>query len=70
MIILDNIERIIEFTAIGMRFSNTIYQLLLGLLNNPTPEGRKILIIGTSSSNKYLNDLELLQVKENKIIEI
>ncbi len=60
-IVIDNIERIIEFIDIGMRFSNHILQSLLVLIKKvPRKENHKILIIGTTNLAKILKDLEII----------
>jgi len=62
LIFIDDIERIIDFVAIGPRFSNTVLQTLLVLLKKPPPtEGRKLLCIGTTSVPHVLDDLGLSQ---------
>lgn len=38
MIVLDDIERLLEYVAIGPRFSNTILQVLLILLKKQPPK--------------------------------
>ncbi len=59
-VVLDNIERLIEFIDIGPRFSNTILQALLVLIKKiPKKEDHRLLIIGTSNSAKILKDLEI-----------
>jgi len=50
IIILDNLERLIEYIKIGPRFSNLILQtLLVYIKKNPPSKDRKILIIGTTN---------------------
>jgi vesicle-fusing ATPase len=62
LILLDDIERIIEYVPIGPRFSNTVLQTLLVLLKKiPPDEGRRLMIIGTSSCPHLLEDLGLVQ---------
>ena len=62
LIFLDDIERIIDYVPIGPRFSNTVLQTLLVLLKKPPPdEGRKLLILGTTSVPHVLEDLGLTQ---------
>jgi len=54
LIILDEIERLLEFTNFGRQFSNQILQLLQVLVKaNPPHTDRKLLIIGTTSM-KYV----------------
>lgn len=57
LVILDNIERLLEFVPIGPRFSNTLLQIVLELLEKPPPRGRKLLVLGTSSDATVLGDL-------------
>ena len=38
MIVLDDVERLLEYVAIGPRFSNTILQVLLILLKKQPPK--------------------------------
>eukprot|EP00604_Paraphysomonas_vestita_P003164 CAMPEP_0174821090 /NCGR_PEP_ID=MMETSP1107-20130205/5376_1 /TAXON_ID=36770 /ORGANISM="Paraphysomonas vestita, Strain GFlagA" /LENGTH=659 /DNA_ID=CAMNT_0016037761 /DNA_START=370 /DNA_END=2349 /DNA_ORIENTATION=- len=61
-IFIDDIERIIEYTPIGHRFSNQVLQTLLILLRKvpPTP-GRRIFIIATTSISHLLEDLQLTE---------
>ncbi|RHY97741.1 hypothetical protein DYB37_004515, partial [Aphanomyces astaci] len=51
MIILDDIERLLEYVGLGPRFSNAVLQALLVLIKNPVPVlGRKLLVVGITSS--------------------
>jgi vesicle-fusing ATPase len=60
LIILDNLERLIEFIKIGPRFSNLILQTLLVYVRKyPPSSDRKLMIIGTTSIPERLEDLEL-----------
>jgi len=61
VIVLDNLERLLEFVSIGPRFSNTVLQLLLVLIKKPPPKGRKLLVIGTTSNARVLDSMELVQ---------
>jgi len=58
VLIIDDIERIIEYTAVGPRFSNTILQALIALLTRPHPHPeRKLIVILTT--NKFAELCEL-----------
>ena len=57
LIILDDIERLLEYVAIGPRFSNVILQTLLVLLKKPPPAGRRLLVLGTTSEPQAMADL-------------
>lgn len=59
IIILDDIERLLEYVAIGPRFSNLISQTLLVLLKRLPPKGKKILVIGTTSELNFLDSVGL-----------
>ena len=61
LIVLDDLERLIEYIRVGPRFSNQVLQALLILLKKPPPEDRRLLIIGTTSAPQLLSDLSLTQ---------
>ncbi len=62
LIFLDDIERLIDYVPIGPRFSNTVLQTLLILLKKiPPDEGRRLLVLGTTSNAHLLEDLGLVQ---------
>ena len=48
-IVVDNIERLLDYTSVGPRFSNVVLQALLVLLKKEPPKGRKLLVLATSS---------------------
>jgi len=48
-ILVDNIERLLDYGPIGPRYSNLTLQALLVLLKKEPPKGRKLLILCTSS---------------------
>lgn len=57
LIILDNIERLIDFTPIGPRFSNSVLQALMILVKKkPKKKNQKILIICTTSEYQFMKD--------------
>ncbi|CAL5405843.1 vesicle-fusing ATPase-like isoform X1 [Camellia sinensis] len=57
IIILDDIERLLEYVAIGPRFSNIISQTLLVLLKRLPPKGKNVLVIGTTSEVGFLDSV-------------
>lgn len=59
VIVVDNLERLLDWTPIGPRFSNSVLQALLVLFGRRPPKGRRLLIIATSSSHAVLTDLGL-----------
>ncbi|TFY64705.1 hypothetical protein EVJ58_g2436 [Rhodofomes roseus] len=67
VIVIDNIERLLDFTAIGPRFSNTVLQTLLVLLARRPPKGRRLLILATSSLRPVLTDLGVSEVFDSEL---
>eukprot|EP00112_Aurelia_sp_Birch-Aquarium-sp1_P009639 Seg2100.5 transcript_id=Seg2100.5/GoldUCD/mRNA.D3Y31 product="Vesicle-fusing ATPase 1" protein_id=Seg2100.5/GoldUCD/D3Y31 len=61
-VVVDDIERLIDYVPIGPRFSNLVLQALMVLLKRSLPKGRKLLIIGTTSCRDVLEQMQLLQV--------
>uniref|UniRef100_A0A8C5AYG7 Vesicle-fusing ATPase n=1 Tax=Gadus morhua TaxID=8049 RepID=A0A8C5AYG7_GADMO len=59
-VVVDDIERLLDYVPIGPRFSNLVLQALLVLLKKPPPKGRKLLIIGTTSRKDILQEMEML----------
>ncbi|XP_011628809.1 vesicle-fusing ATPase [Amborella trichopoda] len=57
IIILDDIERLLEYVPIGPRFSNLISQTLMVLLKRLPPKGKNVLVIGTTSEVGFLESL-------------
>lgn len=66
-IILDDIERLLDYVPIGPRFSNLVLQAILVLLKKRPPHGRKLLVIGTTSRKDVLEDMEMASVFANKV---
>ncbi|XP_049804725.1 vesicle-fusing ATPase 1 [Schistocerca nitens] len=59
-ILVDNIERLLDYGPIGPRYSNLTLQALLVLLKKEPPKGRKLLILCTSSRRQVLEDMEMM----------
>ncbi|KAH0466787.1 hypothetical protein IEQ34_004025 [Dendrobium chrysotoxum] len=57
IVILDDIERLLDYVAIGPRFSNLIAQTLLVLLKRLPPKGKNMLVIGTTSEVGFLESI-------------
>lgn len=60
VIVVDNIERLLDYGPIGPRYSNLTLQALLVLLKKEPPPGKKLLILCTSSRRQVLEDMEML----------
>jgi len=48
-LLVDNVERLLDYGAIGPRYSNIVLQALLVLLTKKPPKGRKLLVLCTTS---------------------
>jgi vesicle-fusing ATPase len=61
IIVLDDIERLIEYTPVGCRFSNSVLQTLLVLLKKVPPSPARLIVLATTSIAHLLEDLQLTQ---------
>ncbi|KYQ91185.1 N-ethylmaleimide-sensitive fusion protein [Tieghemostelium lacteum] len=59
-IIIDDIERLIEYVPIGPRFSNLILQTLHVLYKKTPPKKGRLLILSTTSNPSVLRDMDLM----------
>ncbi|XP_038634341.1 vesicle-fusing ATPase [Scyliorhinus canicula] len=66
-VVVDEIERLLDYVPIGPRFSNLVLQALLVLLKKSSPHGRKLLIIGTTSRKDVLQEMEMMDVFSTSI---
>jgi len=61
VVVVDDIERILEYVPIGPRFSNAILQTLLVLFKRLPPKGRKLLVVGTTKDEEVLRQMEFME---------
>ncbi|XP_071822436.1 vesicle-fusing ATPase-like isoform X2 [Apostichopus japonicus] len=61
-VVVDDIERLIDYVPIGPRFSNLVLQALLVLLKKTPPKGKKLMIIGTTSQRGVLEEMQMMPV--------
>ncbi|TFY79787.1 hypothetical protein EWM64_g4224 [Hericium alpestre] len=59
VIVIDNIERLLDWTPVGPRFSNAVLQSLMVLMAKRPPKGRRLLVIATTSLRPMLTELGL-----------
>ena len=59
-ILVDSIERLLDYGPIGPRYSNLTLQALLVLLKKNPPKGRRLLVICTTSRKEVLEQMEML----------
>ncbi|KZT42999.1 vesicular-fusion protein SEC18 [Sistotremastrum suecicum HHB10207 ss-3] len=62
VIVVDNIERLLEWVPIGPRLSNAVMQTLLVLLARRPPKGRRLLILATTSLRPMLTETQMAEV--------
>ncbi|KAJ1719416.1 transport between ER and Golgi ATPase protein [Coemansia erecta] len=68
LIVIDDIERLLEWVPIGPRFSNSVLQTLLVLIKKQPPKGRRLLIVGTTSERDVLSQMDMLSAFSNEIL--
>ena len=59
VVLIDNIERIVEWVPIGPRFSNGVLQALMVLLKKEPPKGRRLLVLATTGERSVLQQLDV-----------
>merc|ERR1719273_2417471 len=59
-ILVDSVERLLDYGPIGPRYSNLTLQALLVLLKKPPPKGKRLLIICTTSRKEVLEQMEMM----------
>ncbi|WBW73969.1 secretory pathway ATPase Sec18 [Schizosaccharomyces osmophilus] len=59
VIVVDEIERLIDWVPIGPRFSNTLLQTLMVLFKKQPPKGHRLLILATSSERTMLSRIDM-----------
>ncbi|KAG6828494.1 hypothetical protein H0H92_007810 [Tricholoma furcatifolium] len=67
VVVVDNIERLIDWTPMGARFSNAVLQTLLVLLGRRPPKGRRLLILATSSQRPILTDIGFSETFDSEL---
>ena len=59
-ILVDNVERLLDYGPIGPRYSNLTLQAILVLLKKNPPKGKRLLVICTTSRREVLEQMEML----------
>jgi len=57
VVVVDCIEKLLEYVPIGPRFSNTVLQTLIVFLKRLPPPGHKLFIISTTSKRTTLEEM-------------
>jgi len=61
VIVVDDVERLLDFAPIGPKYSNAVLQTLLVLLRKQPPTGRKLVVFCTTTSVDFLRELGLAE---------
>ncbi|EJT50462.1 vesicular-fusion protein sec18 [Trichosporon asahii var. asahii CBS 2479] len=67
VVVVDCIERLLEYNPIGPRFSNGVLQALLVLFGKRPPKGRRLLVLATSSNVAVLREMQAMSVFDTDI---
>ncbi|KAK9467691.1 P-loop containing nucleoside triphosphate hydrolase protein, partial [Lipomyces arxii] len=61
VVVVDGIERLVDWVPIGPRFSNAVLQTLMVLLRKQPPKGRRLLILATTRERSVLQQMDILE---------
>jgi len=67
IVVVDNIERLLEWVPIGPRFSNAILQTLLVLIAKRPPKGKRLFVMVTTSLRPALTDLQMSDLFDTEL---
>ncbi|KAG8858031.1 transport between ER and Golgi ATPase protein [Serendipita sp. 411] len=67
VIVVDNIERLIDWVKIGSRFSNAVVQTLMVLMAKRPPQGRRLLVLATTSNRAMVEELEMSELFDTEL---
>lgn len=67
VVVVDNIERLLDWAPLGSRFSNAVLQTLLVLLARRPPKGRRLLVIATTSLRPVLSEVGLSEAFDSEL---
>lgn len=61
LIVVDDIEDLIDFVSIGPRFSSALLQTFRNFFKKAPPEGRRLVIVGTTRNKRLMDQLGISQ---------
>ena len=67
VVVVDNVEKIIDWSPIGPRFSNAVVGTLATSLRQKPPKGRRLLALVTTSRFELMNQLDVLDVFSRRV---
>ncbi|KAF9252235.1 hypothetical protein DTO013E5_1332 [Penicillium roqueforti] len=59
IVVIDNIERIIDWVPIGPRFSNSVLQAIMVFLRKQPTHGRRLLVLATTTERALMKQLDI-----------
>mmetsp|Transcript_28133 Transcript_28133/g.73765 ORF Transcript_28133/g.73765 Transcript_28133/m.73765 type:complete len:379 (+) Transcript_28133:182-1318(+) len=57
VVVVDDIERLIDFNEVGARFSNFVLQALLVLFKKAPPPGHKLMVVATTTQFRVMKQM-------------
>lgn len=67
VIVVDSLERLLDYNPIGPRFSNGVLQALVVLLGKRPPKGRRLLVLATTTNKGILRDMDVLSAFDTEL---
>ncbi|GME99275.1 unnamed protein product [Ambrosiozyma monospora] len=67
ILIVDDIEAIIDYVPIGPRFSSVVLRALVTRLKSSPPEGKRLIVMSTTSNYTLLKHLDILNCFNDEI---
>ncbi|KAF8338713.1 AAA-domain-containing protein [Cantharellus anzutake] len=67
VIVVDNLERLLDWVPIGPRFSNGVLQALMVLMGKRPPKGRRLLVLTTTSLRPMLTEMQMNDIFDAEI---
>jgi vesicle-fusing ATPase len=67
VIVVDNVERLLDWAPLGSRFSNAVLQTLLVLFARRPPKGHRLLVIATTSLRPVLTEVGLSEAFDSEL---
>jgi len=67
VVVVDNLERLLDWVPIGPRFSNGVLQALIVLMARRPPKGRRLLVLTTTSLRPMLTEMQMNEVFDSEI---
>lgn len=68
IVVIDNIERIIDWVPIGPRFSNSVLQTLMVFLRKQPTHGRRLLVLATTTERALMKQLDIFNSFNSDIL--